>query len=406
VRIEVFTLLLAISACGGDPAVTSDAGLGGPDAAMPDGGGGVRGLHTIMGSGGTPGHLVDGNGNVVRLHGVNRSGTEYACIQNDGIFDGPSDQASIDAMKTWKVNAVRVPLNEDCWLDINGVQAAYGGSHYQKAITDYVNLLVDNGMIVILDLHWAAPGNWAANEQLAMADADHAPTFWAQVAAAFADKADSVIFDLFNEPFITDWTCWVRGGTCAQDHAGASYQTAGMASLIQAVRSTGAQNVIILGGLDYSRDFSQWVDSVNSIPSEGVSIANVMASWHAYDFNAGSYPNQCPSEYNGYSTSVHCPTGQATAANDSITSVLAAGFPVLAGETGLSADAASTPFSAAQVTDLTTWYESLLTWLDGQEQGYLGWEWNTSGGPLLITDYAGTPTPAFGVTYKAHLQQF
>jgi hypothetical protein len=404
-RVLVTVTLLA--ACGnGTVAGTPDAGgSGAPDAATPDGSpNGPSGLHTTMGTGGNPGHLVDGNGNIVRLHGVDRSGTEYACIQGYGIFDGPSDQASIDAMKTWKVNAVRVPLNEDCWLDINGVQAAYGGSAYRQAITDYVNLLIQNGMIVILDLHWAAPGNQAATEQLGMADADHALTFWSQVATAFADKPDSVIFDLFNEPFITDWSCWANGGTCATDKTGTSYQTAGMADLIKAVRDTGAQNVVILGGLGYSSDFSHWVDSVNSM--HGVSLANVAASWHTYDFNAGSYPTQCPSQYNGYSTSVHCPTGQGTAANDSITSVLAAGFTVVVGETGMSADGTTTSFSAAQVTDLTTWYESLLAWLDQEQQGYLGWEWNTAGGPLLITDYAGTPTPNFGETYKAHLQQF
>src|SRR2546429_292137 len=37
--------------------------------------------------------LVDASGNQVVLHGMNRSGTEYACVQGNGIFDGPSDQA-------------------------------------------------------------------------------------------------------------------------------------------------------------------------------------------------------------------------------------------------------------------------------------------------------------------------
>src|SRR6202022_1355001 len=86
-------------------------------------------------------HLVDGNGQTVRLLGVNRSGTEYACIQGWGIFDGPSDAASIQAIASWHVNAVRVPLNEDCWLAINGAAAAYSGSTYQNAIVNYLNQL-------------------------------------------------------------------------------------------------------------------------------------------------------------------------------------------------------------------------------------------------------------------------
>ena len=59
--------------------------------------------------------LVDINGSPVVLHGVDRSGTEYECIQGKGFFDGPSDRASVTAMKSWDINAVRVPLNEACW---------------------------------------------------------------------------------------------------------------------------------------------------------------------------------------------------------------------------------------------------------------------------------------------------
>jgi hypothetical protein len=36
--------------------------------------------------------LVDGNDKAVHLQGINRSGTEYACVQGWGIFDGPSDR--------------------------------------------------------------------------------------------------------------------------------------------------------------------------------------------------------------------------------------------------------------------------------------------------------------------------
>ena len=39
--------------------------------------------------------LQNSAGNVVHLTGVNRSGTEYACIQGWGIFDGPSDDRSV-----------------------------------------------------------------------------------------------------------------------------------------------------------------------------------------------------------------------------------------------------------------------------------------------------------------------
>ena len=71
--------------------------------------------------------LLSSTGAQVVLHGVDRSGTEYACVQGNGIFDGPIDQASISAMKTWGVNAVRVPLNEACWNAESYVNAGLRG---------------------------------------------------------------------------------------------------------------------------------------------------------------------------------------------------------------------------------------------------------------------------------------
>src|SRR5437016_5989368 len=73
--------------------------------------------------------------------GVGRSGTEYPCVQGWGIFDGPHDAANVDIMASWQMNAVRVSINEDCWLGINGVPAQYAGTNYQQSIINYVNLL-------------------------------------------------------------------------------------------------------------------------------------------------------------------------------------------------------------------------------------------------------------------------
>lgn len=282
----------------------------------------------------------------------------------------------------------------------------YGGASYVSAITDYVNLLTTNGLVVILDLHWSAPGTEPATGQLNMADLDHSPAFWSQVAAAFGNNR-SVIFDLFNEPFIADWGCWVSGGSCGTDSAGAPFAAAGMATLLKAVRAAGASNVVILGGLGYSSDFSQWVQSVSKIPTlaaplDGISLANAAASWHQYDF--GSTDTGCPSQYNGYSTSDTCYSGLATATNTKITSVLAAGYPFILGESGISAYRTTTPFSAGQVAELETWYDGLLSWVEQQGQSYLAWDWNTAGDPYLLLDYTGTPTPGFGQTYQAHIK--
>ena len=123
-------------------------------------GAGTRSLPAIHVSGK---RLLNAGGHVVHLRGVNRSGTEYACVQGWGIFDGPSDAASVKAIAGWHVNAVRIPINEGCWLGINGVKRAYSGANYRRAIVRYVALLHRYGMYAELSLMWAAPGHAKAS---------------------------------------------------------------------------------------------------------------------------------------------------------------------------------------------------------------------------------------------------
>jgi endoglucanase len=325
--------------------------------------------------------LVNASGTQVVLHGVNRSGTEYACVQGNGIFDGPNDQASITAMKSWgPVNAVRVPLNEACWNAESYVNSAYAGTNYINAIKSYVSLLNTNGIVAILDLHWT-DGTYTGSSagcssaqavcQKPMPDAAQAIPFWTSVANTFKGN-DAVIFDLFNEPYAsratgnttTGWQCWENGGTCS----GISYQVAGMQQMVNAVRSTGANNVLMLGGEEYSNDLTSWLQYKPTDPDN-----DLVASWHSYNFNT------CSSQ--------SCWTSQ-------IAPVIAS-VPVVAGEIGEN-DCAG------------TYINPLTAWLESQNTSFLAWTWDNwsggcSSGPTLITDYTGTPTN-YGAAYKAILQ--
>jgi endoglucanase len=325
--------------------------------------------------------LVNASGDQVVLHGIDRSGTEYECVQGNGIFDGPNDQASITAMKSWGVNAVRVPLNEACWNGESYVDSAYAGANYQAAIEAYVNLLNDNGIVAILDLHWtdglytgssAGCSSAEAVCQKPMPDTAESVPFWTSVATAFKGN-DAVIFDLFNEPYperadnydeTEGWQCWLNGGS---DCVGISYSVAGMQTLVNAVRGAGANNVIMLGGLEYSNDLTQWLAYEPTDPD-----SNLVASWHSYNFNSCSTQS--------------CWTSQ-------VEPVIAQ-VPVIAGEIGEN-DCAD------------TYVDPLMSWLDSESTSYLAWAWNAdfncSSGPGLITDYSGDPT-AYGAGVEAHLQ--
>jgi endoglucanase len=328
--------------------------------------------------------LINSQGQQVMLRGVNRSGSEYACIQGWGFFDGPADNASVQAMANWKINAVRIPMNEDCWLNINGAPTAYSGANYQNAISNFVSLLNQHGIYAVLELHWSAPGTKKATGQAPMPDRDHSITFWSQVANTFKNNT-AVLFDLFNEPFPywneddpNGWQCWRDGSTSAAGsctgttYNGASYQVAGMQELITAIRNVGAPNVILLGGVQYANTLSHWLNYKPSDP-----LNNLGASWHVYPVG-----NICNST---------------TCYNNQVAPV-AASVPLVATEVGESVDD-----SACSVTNTNI----VLNWLDAHQAGYLAWTWDTWGtscGDLsLILDYSGTPKSPNGTNYKAHL---
>lgn len=168
--------------------------------------------------------LLDSQGSQVVLRGVNRSGSEYHCTKGAGFFDGAADEESVRAMSRWNVSAVRVPLNETWWLAGGGLSANYSGENYKKAVRSYVALLERYGIVPILDLHWAAPGDAVADELLPMPNLDHSTDFWADVAETFLDD-DAVVFEPYNEPFPehnTDnaaaWECWRDGCSACMRH--------------------------------------------------------------------------------------------------------------------------------------------------------------------------------------------
>jgi hypothetical protein len=303
--------------------------------------------------------LVDGQGQPIRLLGVNRSGTEYACIQNLGIFAGPTDRRAIAAMTTWRINAVRIPLNEDCWLGINGAPAAYSGARYRAAVRAYVKRLNRASLYVVLDLHWSAPGAAKAVGQEPLADAEHSPAFWASVARAF--RADPAIaFDLYNEPFGVSWRCW-RDGCEVPD----GWRSAGMQTLLDAVRSSGAQQPVIATGLDWGGDLSSWVAYRPRDPAH-----QIVAGLHVYDFRACLDP-ACWARKVG-------PVARAA--------------PVVATELG-------------QKGCTSNFLDRFMKWGDGAGVSYLGWTWNPTGcdSPALIETWNGQPT-ASGARFRAHLR--
>jgi endoglucanase len=292
--------------------------------------------------------LVDGNGHEVRLLGVNRSGAEYACVQGHAPLAGPSGRRAIAAMTAWRINAVRVPLNEHCWLGINGSPAGYSRAHYRAAIKRYVARLHRAGLYVVLDLHWNAPGGKPAHGQQPMADLDHAPAFWTSVARVFRHD-HAIAFDLYNEPHDISWKCWRDG--CAMPEG---WRSAGMQTLVSAVRSTGALQPIIATGIDWGSDLTSWLAHKPRDPRN-----QLAAGLHVFDFS-------------------HCTSAPCWKRTFG---PVARSVPVVATELGQRQCGAA-------------FMDRFMNWADAAGVSYLGWSWNPfgCGGPALIESWSGQPT--------------
>lgn len=327
--------------------------------------------------------LVDAAGTTIRLHGFNTSGTEYACVEGWGIFDLPGavharvPESVIERMARWRgANTVRVPLNEQCWLG-RGVAAAYGGARYRSAIAEYVRALHAHGFVVVLDLHRSAPGDGRSTQQEQMPDRDNSLDFWRSVAAAYKDDG-SVIFDLFNEPWPYGesdteraWLCWRDGGcTLTSRNTGRPYTAAGMNELVAAVRSTGATNVLAVGGIHWAEVLDQWLRYRPNDP-----LDNLVASFHAYAFNTVCADQRC---------------------YDDVLDRVAAAVPLFAGEVGPDGLTASGERCPAGAKGRSGFSDDVLDWIDRHGAGFTAWTWNAWGDCTSLVDDRGAPTPSWG----------
>ena len=193
-------------------------------------------------------------------------------------------------MKKWKINAVALPLNEACWLGgYGGLNPGFSGEPYQAAIEAYVNRLNAHGIYVILRLSGSGPGNHVygaarGDSEMPMADADHSLAFWSSVATRFAGN-HAVLFHAYDEPHKISYQC-ARDG-CATDANGSEgepkfgpYQAVGHQAIVDAIRATGATQPIIVSGIDFAGDLSQWEAFVPLDP-----LDQLAAGWNNFDYS-------------------------------------------------------------------------------------------------------------------------
>ena len=283
------------------------------------------------------------------FHGVDRPSLESS---STGYMLSAADY---QAMASWGARVVRIALCQDYWLP----GAALYTADYATRVDQNITWAHAAGLDVILDLHWTDHGDLSntAPGQQRMADANSIP-FWQSVATRYQGDG-RVIFELYNEPHDISWDVWLNGGD-----TGDGFTAAGMQQLYDAVRGTGAENLVIIGG-------NQWSYDLSGVPTHRVVGHNIAYATHPYD-----WPGESPTDWMAS------------------WGFLAATDPVIATEFGNSPNsvACSTPY-----------YSSLIAFADAHNVSWTAWAWWVGGCtfPPLLADWSGTPNDIGTVVQNA-----
>ncbi|MCX7773167.1 MAG: glycoside hydrolase family 5 protein [Clostridia bacterium] len=202
--------------------------------------------------------IINEKGEVVLLRGVMAPDPDR--LNERKLFD----KAYYQKIKDMGANVLRVPVHPERYHD--------DPDYLWRYLDPIVTWAAEMNLYVIIDWHYI--GNIKTGEGDEMPDLkekplDYSLAFWAKTAAYFKE-APHVIFELYNEPAkITseDWT------ECAQ-------------KLIEAIRRTGADQLIIAGGIDYSHDLS-WTERLPLRDSNLAYAAHVFpdrshSTWQVY----------------------------------------------------------------------------------------------------------------------------
>ncbi|HXL72605.1 MAG TPA: cellulase family glycosylhydrolase, partial [bacterium] len=250
-------------------------------------------------------------GCTLRLKGVDIDGLEFSpygygpggSSANCGGFTGNSTSgcggdtlaAVTEAITAWHATVIRLPLNQDFWFGCTNPINSIPASTYQAAVSAIVGYCASENVYVIMDLHWSGTYNgttpttpctgagWGtATGQQEMADAN-AVTFWGSVASQpWTKNNPAVLFDLYNEPnALASWSVWFNGGGTG----GIPAWTPGMQGLLNAVRSVGANNACLLGGMSFCDDLTGVISSPGPVTNTG---NGVIYSAHLYGPNDGT----------------------------------------------------------------------------------------------------------------------
>jgi endoglucanase len=334
--------------------------------------------------------LVDSAGKDVWLQGVAIPSLEWSAggehiLESIGV-----------AVTDWKANCIRLPIKENFWTG-KGPYQKDGGMGYRQLVEDAVNLCATHGVYLVIDLH-----EYRAPQPKHVA-------FWTDVAGRYKNHP-AVLFELLNEPHDISWEVWRNGGpvtdkkkapaaaadkkaadakagdagkpgeadkrgdvvVAENDQPVVAFQSVGMQKLLDAVRATGAKNIVIAGGLDWGYDLSGMLAG-HALADRGGN--GVVYSSHVYPWK---------SDWQGKFLAA------------------AAKYPIFVGEVG--AEQEKLKFLPPErQEDPYTWVPDMLAVIQQHKLNWTAWSFHPQAAPKALAGWDYTPTPYWGAFVKRAL---
>jgi len=323
--------------------------------------------------------LVTADGQPVRLRGVNCASMEWS---DDG--QGHILKTVEVVVNEWHANLIRLPLSQDRWFG-KAPEQKDGGKAYRALVRQLVDFCAAHNAYILLDLHWSDAGEWGKNIGQHNLPDKNSIAFWKDLAPRYRHQP-AVLFDLYNEPSHITWDQWLKGGpvteTDKKTKITLAYEAVGLPALVEAIRSTGAKNVIVAGGINWAYEL------------EGIPGARELADPKGHGIIYAAHPYPHPYEHIGRET---------LAKWTARTEAFAQKLPLIVTEFG--SDEKMWKFPKDWNYNDERWGREMIAILEAHRWNWLAWDFHPTASPCLIADWNYTPTPHFGVWVKEALAE-
>lgn len=272
----------------------------------------------------------------------------------------------------WHANVIRLAIHDTYWFGHGKYQKEGTEENYRQTVDQAVQLCASRGAYLVLDLHqFGAP--MPAHVE-----------FWKDAAERYKNNP-AVLFELFNEPHGISWKLWRDGGNLKDDkhtdvnpvennQKNQGDVSVGMQALVDAVRGTGAKNIVLISGLDWSYDLTGFVNGYALNDNGGNGI---MLVWH-------NYPWKRDWEAKGL--------------------VATEKYPVILTEVGAIEKWSDFSFIGEKERyPLDGWAEDMIGLIQKYKLHWTAFSFHPKCGPMIISDWNYSPTPYWGVYVKEAL---